>query len=44
MYQIINQRRSNSVVGSIEVEAPHVARRCEPGQFVIVRVEPGRKK
>jgi ferredoxin/flavodoxin---NADP+ reductase len=41
MYKIMTKRRLNSVVVLIEVEAPFVARKCEPGQFVVVRVEQG---
>jgi ferredoxin--NADP+ reductase len=40
VYKIVKQQRLNSAVVSIEVEAPYVARKCEPGQFVIVRVDP----
>ncbi len=39
MYKIVTKRRLNSVVVLIEVEAPYIARKCEPGQFVVVRVD-----
>ncbi len=39
MYKIVTKRRLNSVVVLIEVEAPFIARKCEPGQFVVVRVD-----
>lgn len=39
MYRILNYQRLNSVSSLMEIEAPYVARRCEPGQFVIVRVD-----
>ncbi|MCG8698953.1 MAG: NADPH-dependent glutamate synthase [Bacteroidales bacterium] len=41
MYTIINKRILNSTVEQIEVKAPYVSRRCEPGQFVIIIVEEG---
>ncbi|BDU51719.1 sulfide/dihydroorotate dehydrogenase-like FAD/NAD-binding protein [Haliovirga abyssi] len=39
MHKIIEKEILNSVVEKIVVEAPFVARKCEPGQFVIIRVE-----
>ena len=39
MYKILDYKRLNSVVSLMEIEAPYVARRCKPGQFVIVRVD-----
>lgn len=39
MYKIVTKRRLNSVVVLIEVDAPYIARKCEPGQFVVVRVD-----
>ncbi|WP_129724152.1 sulfide/dihydroorotate dehydrogenase-like FAD/NAD-binding protein [Xylanivirga thermophila] len=39
MYKILNSQRLNKVVNSMDIEAPYVARRCQPGQFVIVRVD-----
>lgn len=37
MYRIIKKEQLSSVVWLMEVEAPLVARHCEPGQFVIVK-------
>ncbi len=39
MYKILHKEALNSTVELMEVEAPYVARKCEPGQFVIVRVD-----
>lgn len=41
MYRIIDKRKLNDTVELLVVHAPYVARRCEPGQFVMVRVEEG---
>lgn len=38
MYQILKKEKLNDVVELMEVDAPYVARKCEPGQFVILRV------
>ncbi|MBO6047434.1 MAG: sulfide/dihydroorotate dehydrogenase-like FAD/NAD-binding protein [Erysipelotrichaceae bacterium] len=38
MYEIIEKKALNDVVFEMVVHAPMVARKCEPGQFVIVRV------
>ena len=37
MYKIIRKEQLSSVVWLMEVEAPLVARHCEPGQFIIVK-------
>ena len=37
MYKIIKKEQLSSVVWLMEVEAPLVARHCEPGQFIIVK-------
>ena len=37
MYKILRKETLNSAVELMEIEAPYVARKCEPGQFVIVR-------
>ena len=37
MYKILEVKQLNALVKSMVIEAPFVARRCEPGQFVIVR-------
>lgn len=41
MYKIVKKEILNSVVQLMVVEAPYVARKCEPGQFIILRVEEG---
>ena len=38
MYKIVKKERLNGVVELMEVHAPMVARKCEPGQFIILRV------
>lgn len=38
MYEILEKRALNDVVFEMVVHAPMVSRKCEPGQFVIVRV------
>ena len=35
MYKIVHKEVLNDVVELMEVYAPHVARKCEPGQFII---------
>lgn len=37
MYRIVRKRVLNSSVKLMEIEAPHVARKAEPGQFIILR-------
>ncbi|NLI90352.1 MAG: sulfide/dihydroorotate dehydrogenase-like FAD/NAD-binding protein [Epulopiscium sp.] len=39
MYEIIDKKVLNSAVELMVVRAPFVARRCEPGQFIILRVD-----
>ena len=39
MYRIVKKRELNPTVTLMEVEAPMVARKCEPGQFIILRVD-----
>lgn len=41
MYKIIEKEILNQVVEKMVIEAPFVARKCEPGQFIILRVEEG---
>ncbi len=41
MHKILEKRELNPSVEEIIVEAPFVARKCEPGQFVIIIVEKG---
>lgn len=38
MYKIVKKERLNDVVELMEVHAPMVAKKCEPGQFIILRV------
>ncbi len=37
MYKIVRKRVLNSQVKLLEIEAPYVARKAEPGQFIILR-------
>ncbi len=39
MYRIVTKRVLNPTVTLMEIEAPLVARKCEPGQFIILRVD-----
>ena len=39
MYKIVRRRELNPTVTQIEVEAPLVARKAKPGQFIILRVD-----
>ncbi len=39
MYKIISKRILNSQVTALEIEAPFIANKVEPGQFVIVRTD-----
>lgn len=39
MYKIVRKEVLNPSVSLIEVEAPYIARKAEPGQFVILRVD-----
>ncbi len=39
MYKIIRKEVLNSQVKLLEVEAPYIARKAEPGQFIILRVD-----
>ena len=39
MYKIVTRRPLNPAVTMIEVEAPYVARKAQPGQFIILRVD-----
>ena len=38
MYKILEKETLNDAVQKMVIEAPFVARKCEPGQFVILRV------
>ena len=39
MYRIVKKRVLNPTVTLMEIEAPAVARKAEPGQFIILRVD-----
>ena len=41
MYKIVEKEVLNDVVQKMVIEAPFVARKCEPGQFIILRVVEG---
>lgn len=38
MYKILHKEKLNDVVELMVVHAPHASRKCEPGQFIILRV------
>lgn len=39
MYRIVKRKTLNSTVTQMEIEAPLVARKAKPGQFIILRVD-----
>ena len=39
MYKIVRKETLNPSVSLIEVDAPYIARKAEPGQFIILRVD-----
>jgi len=39
MYKILRKEKLNPTVELMEIYAPYVARKCEPGQFIILRVD-----
>ena len=39
MYKIISKKELNPTVTKMVVEAPFVARKAQPGQFIILRVD-----
>ena len=39
MYKIVKARQLNANIYLMVIEAPRVARHCEPGQFVIVKID-----
>lgn len=41
MYKIVEKEILNDLVQKMVIEAPFVARKCEPGQFIILRVDEG---
>ena len=41
MYKILSKKKLNSTVTQMEIEAPLVAKKAKPGQFIILRVDDG---
>ena len=39
MFRIVKKKELNTTVTLMEIEAPNVARKAEPGQFIILRVD-----
>ena len=39
MYQIVKKEHLNPTVGKMAVEAPLIAKKAEPGQFIIFRAK-----
>lgn len=39
MYKILSKEELNSTVTQMVIEAPFVAKKAEPGQFIILRVD-----
>ncbi|MGN1014883.1 MAG: sulfide/dihydroorotate dehydrogenase-like FAD/NAD-binding protein, partial [Butyricicoccus sp.] len=39
MYQILEKRRLSANVVLLVIDAPYVAKKAEPGQFIILRVD-----
>lgn len=39
MYKIVRRAELNPTVTLLDIKAPHVARKAEPGQFIILRVD-----
>ena len=39
MYRIVRKERLHDTVSLIEVEAPYVARKALPGQFIVLRID-----
>ncbi len=39
MYKIVKKEILNNIVERMEIEAPYTSRTCEPGQFIIIRVD-----
>ena len=39
VYKIVKKQTLNQAVELMEIHAPYVARKCEPGQFIIIRVD-----
>lgn len=39
MFKIVEKQRLNPTVTKIKVEAPYIAKKAEPGQFIILRID-----
>lgn len=39
MYKIVRKKELNPTVTLMEVEAPHIAKKAKPGQFIILRID-----
>ena len=39
MFKILRKEKLNNAVSLIEVEAPYIAKKAEPGQFIILRID-----
>jgi ferredoxin--NADP+ reductase len=39
VYKIVKKQTLNNLVELMEIHAPYVAKKCEPGQFIIIRVD-----
>ncbi|TCT15697.1 ferredoxin--NADP+ reductase [Natranaerovirga pectinivora] len=39
MYKIVDKKQLNEAVELMVIKAPYVARKCEPGQFIILRAD-----
>ena len=39
MYRIVRKEELNPTVSLIEIEAPYIAKKAEPGQFIILRID-----
>ena len=39
LFKIIRKEKLNNAVSLIEVEAPYIAKKAEPGQFIILRID-----
>ena len=39
MFKIIKKRRLNDTTTLMRIEAPAVARKAQPGQFIILRID-----
>ena len=39
LYKIVKKQALNPYVSLIEVDAPYIAKKAEPGQFIILRID-----